>query len=183
MNKINLSSASGSSSSVPQISGALQTVYSDIHPLFFPQNFTQSLLDSFVTAHDPVLEDNTVFTAPMRLREAALECDSTLRELRRRAEATTKASAPKVVDASSAEAAPEESEPQRIRLDEVRKQRLRARLQSQAGPRNEKGLLTSREQIVRKIEGMREEFEEEMKREEEQALREFKEGLRKAVAL
>lgn len=102
-------------SPVPQISGALQTVYSDVvHPLFFPppSGFIQPLLDSFVESQDALLEDNTVFTASMRLREAAIECDGTIRELRRR------------------DSAPKEAETEHLSLDAARKQRLRARLES-----------------------------------------------------
>lgn len=116
MNKMPITPASGPSP-VPQISGALQTVYSDIvHPLFFPppSEFIQPLLDSFVESQDALLEDNTVFTASMRLREAAVECDGTIRELRRRDNAPKEA----------------EAEAEHLSLDAVRKQRLRARLES-----------------------------------------------------
>ena len=99
--------------SVPQISGALQKVYADVHPLLFPppQEFTQPLLDAFAAAHDPLLEDNTIFTASMRLREAAIETDSTIRTLQRQSSS-------------------KQPELPHLTLEEVSKNRLRARLQS-----------------------------------------------------
>lgn len=103
---------------VPRISNTIQSVYPDVVRPFFPprREFMDPLLDEFVAAQDPLMENNTVFTAGLRLREAGVQCESTIRELRRRPEAT-RDSAP-------------EPEPERLSADEVRKARLRGRLQS-----------------------------------------------------
>ena len=96
----------------PTTSAALQNMYEDIRPLFFPPpvDFTQLLLDSFVESHDQLIEDNTVFTVPSRVMEIGVELDGVMREFRRH-------------DAT------ESDQVDRLSVGTVRKLRLRSRLQ------------------------------------------------------
>jgi len=144
----------------------MQKLYLDVfQPLFFPSpaEFAQPLLDSFVAAHDGLLDDNTLFSIPARTRETGVLIDGATRELRRR-------------EASSRPAQRDDSD--QASLGEVQRLRLRARLQTQAGP-----LLQSREQILRESRERVDKLERELRLLEEAALKEFKEGIRRAVAM
>jgi hypothetical protein len=103
----------------PATSVTMQHLYSDVfRPLFFlaPSDFTQPLLDSFVASHDELLENNSLFTIPTRLRETGLEIDGAIREFRRRETPTSTAELKEDEDKAS--------------LAELRKLRLRSRMQS-----------------------------------------------------
>lgn len=94
----------------------MQKLYLDVfQPLFFPSpaEFTQPLLDSFVAAHDELLDDNSLFTIPARTREIGVLIDGATRELRRR-EASSR---PAQRDGQAS-------------LGEVQRLRLRAKLQT-----------------------------------------------------
>lgn len=107
----------------PSTTRAIETVYDEVlHPLLFPprEEHIQPILDSFVNNHDPVLANDTVYTAKARIRETGVELDAVLRECRR---IDGKAPAGK-------EAAGKEGENTRLTLDEVKRMRLRCRLQS-----------------------------------------------------
>lgn len=109
---------SSSASGPPSTSVTLQHLYSDVfRPVFFPApaDFIQPLLDSFVASQDQLLEDNKLFTIPTRTREIGIEIDGAIREFRRR-EAVESASVDKPEDM--------------VLLDEVRKLRLRSRMQT-----------------------------------------------------
>lgn len=109
-----------SSDPPPSTSRAVDVVYDDVlHPLFFPppEDYIQPILDSFVNVHDPVLDDNTVFSARARIREAGVELDALLRECRR-------------LDQQTPDASRQASSEEVITLEEVRKTRLRSRLQA-----------------------------------------------------
>jgi len=209
MNKLSMMASSEPSQPLapaPVTSVTMQNLYLDVfQPLFFPvsSEFIQPLLDSFVIAHDELLEDNSLFTIPARTREIGVEIDGTIREFRRRESSTPSSSDKQGADQTS--------------LSEVRKLRLRARMQTvylpfihqlqdalflggsflkkmpriwlldfiygmlnnggqQAGPKDGSG------QILRRSEERIEKFDKEMKQLEEAALKEFKEGIRKAVA-
>lgn len=101
----------------PSTSSAVDNVYDTLHPLFFPspEDHVQPILDSFVNTHDKVLDDETIFSARARLREAGVEVDAVLRECRR-----LDSQAPRPASHSE----------DRIRLDEVKSIRLRSRLHS-----------------------------------------------------
>jgi len=103
----------------PATAVTMQHLYADVfRPLFFPApvEFTQPLLEGFVDAHDELLENNSLFTHSTRSREIGVEVDGTIRDLRRR-EATTAGENPT-------------QDGDRTSLSEVRKLRLRSRMQS-----------------------------------------------------
>ena len=105
-------------SPAPATSVTMQKLYLDVfQPLFFPPpaEFTQPLLDSFVAAHDGLLDDNTLFGIPVRAREIGVLIDGATRELRRR-EAPSRPTQRNDSDQAS--------------LGEVQRLRLRARLQT-----------------------------------------------------
>ncbi|KAL7267492.1 hypothetical protein RUND412_009922 [Rhizina undulata] len=152
---------------LPSTSDALQNLYLNLlRPTILPPpaDFIQPLLDSFVETQDPLLESTTLFTASTRLREAGVAVDALHREFRR----------------LESESGSEIKEGSPYTLDELRKARLRCRLQAQAGFRQD-GRPRSKEEVVRKGRERMEAFEGEMKREEEEALGVFKEGLRRTV--
>ncbi|KAI5793116.1 hypothetical protein EDC01DRAFT_630114 [Geopyxis carbonaria] len=154
-------------SSVPSTSVALLDVYSNVlQTLFLPSSsdFVQPLLDTFVASQDKLIEDNTLFTSSMRIRETGVLVDGVIREFRR------------------CEEGPKQQPPDQISLDQLRKLRLRLRLQSQAASRSE-STTVSKEDILRKSKERKEAFDAKMNREEEEALKGFKEGLRKAVVM
>ncbi|KAI5790894.1 hypothetical protein FPQ18DRAFT_306132 [Pyronema domesticum] len=151
----------------PSTSVIMQNMYLDLfQPVFFPSpsEFSQPILDSFVAAQDELLEDNSLSTIAARTREISVDLDGAIREFRRNEAATM--------------STPEESTMDTASLSEVRKLRLRARMQTQSGAAS--GM--SREQVLRKATERRERFDAEMTQLEEAALTEFKEGIRRAVA-
>ncbi|KAA8910107.1 hypothetical protein FN846DRAFT_569648 [Sphaerosporella brunnea] len=154
----------------PSVSVTMQQLYSDMfRPLFFPApaDFTQPLLDSFVAAHDELLDNNSLFTIPTRLRETGLEIDGAVREFRRREETAA-------LTASSQQ--------DQTFLAELRKLRLRSRMQSHIGTKDSSGSLRSRDEVLRRSKERTECFDQEIKKLEEVALQDFKEGIRRAVA-
>lgn len=100
---------------MPSTSEALFDVYSNVLQTLFlpsPLDFVQPLLDSFVASQDKLLEDKTLFISAIRIREAGILVDGVIREFRRCEEYS-------------------KSQPQdQISLNQLRKLRLRLRLQS-----------------------------------------------------
>lgn len=146
----------------PPTAQTLPALYTYVfRPIFLPppEDFTQPLLDSFVAANDELLDSTTLSDIPAHLRELGVNVDTAIRQLQRHEEV--------VVEPKAGE----------ISLEEVRRLRLRARLQDQAGPNP-----ASRQDVLRKSREKMEAFEQEMKESEQRALQEFKEGLRRAVA-
>ncbi|KAH8148994.1 uncharacterized protein LAJ45_06969 [Morchella importuna] len=153
-----------SSTTLPATGPALAHIYSALlRPTLLPPPaaFTQPLLDSFVANHDPLLEDTTLFTAGTRLREVSVEVERVEREWRR-------LGVTELVDGGAGAGAGAG-----VSLSEVREGRLRCRLANQAAGTDR----TRKERLKERMEA----FEKEMKKEEEEALKAFKEGLRRAV--
>ena len=159
----------------------MQHLYADvIRPLFFPEPgaFVQPLLDEFVASQDGLLGDSTLSTIPTRTRETGVDVDGAIRELRRR-------------DAAQLGGQRGDS----ASLEEVRRLRLRSRMQyvlppwrrrvcgGSCGRQQAGGGGNGKEAIVRRARERRDAFDREMKMQEEAALADFKEGIRKAVAM
>ncbi|TGZ81678.1 hypothetical protein EX30DRAFT_371301 [Ascodesmis nigricans] len=154
----------------PPTSRAVNDVYDILHTLFFPspQDHTEPILDSFVNTHDKVLGDDTVFSGRARIREAGVELDAVLRECRR-------------LDEQRPGSPSQSNSEERISIDEVKRMRLRSRLHSQSQlPPSESH---KKAEILKQVKDKRDQFDAEMKKAEEDALEEFKKGLRKAVVL
>ncbi|KAI5838972.1 hypothetical protein DFP73DRAFT_615915 [Morchella snyderi] len=155
-----------SSTTLPATGPALTHIYSALlRPTLLPPPaaFTQPLLDSFVANHDPLLEDTTLFTAGSRLREVGVEVEKVEREWRRLGVSELVGGGAGAGTDAGAGAS----------LKEVREGRLRCRLANQAAGTDR----TRKERLKERMDA----FEKEMKKEEEEAFKAFKEGLRRAV--
>ncbi|CUS06764.1 unnamed protein product [Tuber aestivum] len=149
----------------PSISSPLQSLYPAlIRPIIAP-DFCHPLLADATTYLDPLIDDTTMFTAPQRIREIGVGVDAIVRSLRR-----TNAGGEVSCD-----------DPATIRegkklLEQVRRGRLRSRLDNQSF-----SAPTATEEVLARVQERRKAFDAEMKREEEEALKAFKEGLRRTV--
>lgn len=141
----------------------LENLYNAVfRTLFFPPSadFTQPLLEAFMELHDQLLDDSTLYTAPTRFREIGVEIDWVFREFQRLESLTPQRGT---------------RDEERLELNEIRKSRLRSKLQFQVGQVN------SRESVMVKSQQRIREFDEEMKKSEEDALKFFKNAIRRSV--
>ncbi|KAG0644781.1 hypothetical protein HOY80DRAFT_390353 [Tuber brumale] len=149
----------------PSATPPIQSLYPTlIRPIIAP-DFYQPLLADAITYLDPLIEDTTIFTAPQRIREIGVEVDAIVRSLRR---ANTGGGVN-----SDDPAAIQEG---RKLLEQVRSGRLRSRLGNQSYCAS-----TATEEALALAQERKKAFDAEMKREEEEALKAFKKGLRRAV--
>jgi len=143
----------------------IQSLYPTlIRPIIAP-DFYQPLLADAITYLDPLIEDTTIFTAAQRIREIGVEVDATVRSLRR-------AIAGGGVNGDDSASIQEG----RKLLEQVRGGRLRSRLDNQSSCAS-----TATQEVLARARERKKTFDAEMKREEEEALKTFKEGLRRAV--
>ncbi|KAF3904153.1 hypothetical protein AA313_de0205278 [Arthrobotrys entomopaga] len=170
--------------SAPSFSSQLKEVQDAILPLLAPpaSTFTAPLLNNFAAAHDPLAESDSLFTAKADLGTVHVELDATLRTFARNAEA----------EKAAEEAIPGEgrivlggkdpaSDTKQI-LELVRQAKLRSKLRGLAGgyPDGETSV-RSQASITKASRLRKEAFDEEMEREEKEALEEFKRKLKESV--
>lgn len=107
-------------------SSILEETYATLNPLLFPSShtFPYPLIESFAATHDPLTEvyGQKLFTASMALREAGVQVER----------ATTARSMAKLPEeqATSSDSNSNIDNKQELSLAEVKKSRLRAKLQS-----------------------------------------------------
>ncbi|KAF8459578.1 hypothetical protein BGX38DRAFT_32868 [Terfezia claveryi] len=137
--------------SVPKTSPIILDAYNTLNSLILPSSstFPYPLIESLAATHDPLTEKHgqKIFTASMALREAAIQVERAIRDLSK-------------VDGDGK--VEDEGSSPILSLSEVKRTRLRAKLQSQSKPKTPPSVPISKE---------------------EAALEELKGGLREAVRL
>ncbi|KAF8421246.1 hypothetical protein EV426DRAFT_706874 [Tirmania nivea] len=155
---------------VPKTSPILLNAYNTLNSVILPlqSTFPYPLIESFAAAHDPLTEEQgqKIFTASMALREAGVQVERSIRDLSR----------------VGGDEKAEGSSPM-LSLSEVKWSRLRAKLQSQSKTQTPSSVPISKETLLCASQERRARFDAEMARLEEEALEEFKRGLREAVLL
>ncbi|KAI5785574.1 hypothetical protein DFH27DRAFT_263972 [Peziza echinospora] len=160
---------------LPSTAAALVNAYKQLAPILIPTTFAYPLVEEFAAAHDPLLVDHgeKLLTASIVLREAGVQMDTITRSMERAAAASSVTANQAPTTSSSIPDTPA------ISLAEIKKARLRARLQSQSQP----SLAAARQALIRDTQHRKAEFDRQMEREEEEAVNAFKKGLRDAVVL
>ena len=104
---------------VPKTSPIILDAYNTLNSFILPppSTFPYPLIESFAAAHDPLTEEHgqRIFTASMALREAGVQVERIIRDLS------------KVDEGEKAE---DEGSSRILSLSEVKRSRLRAKLQS-----------------------------------------------------
>lgn len=158
--------------SVPKTSPIILDAYNTLNSLILPSSttFPYPLIESFAAAHDPLTEKHgqKIFTVSMALRESAIQVERAIRDL------------PKVGGDGKVE---DEGSLSILSLSEVKRSRLRAKLQSQSKPETSPSVPISKEALLSASQERKARFDAEMAREEGAALEELKRGLREAVRL
>ncbi|RPB29381.1 hypothetical protein L211DRAFT_864039 [Terfezia boudieri ATCC MYA-4762] len=167
--------------SVPKTSPIILDAYNTLNSLILPSSttFPYPLIESFAAAHDPLTEKHgqKIFTVSMALREAAIQVERAIRDL------------PKVGGDGKVE---DEGSLSILSLSEVKRSRLRAKLQSvispflhffvmQSKPETSPSVPISKEALLSASQERKARFDAEMAREEGAALEELKRGLREAI--
>ncbi|KAF3294772.1 hypothetical protein TWF132_002708 [Orbilia oligospora] len=165
----------------PSFSVQLKDVQEAILPLLVPpvSTFTAPLLNNFASSHDPLMESNSLFTAKSDLGTVHVELDATLRALARNAGADEIAKDETPDEFKTEFGAKDPGSDSKQMLELARQGRLRSKLRGLAGQPD--GQTRSHVSITRASKLRRELFDQEIEREEREALEEFKRKLRESV--